>query len=301
MNIGKESTYDTPVAGSYAIPCIDEDLTFANQPIRSLTVESRALSMSIGGPKKVTGGWSQYVNYKNVGLILKALLGDENKTNPTAGVALHTFTHNALGSLPSITARVGLHDVTEKIVSGYGVDQLDLECQPDEFLKIKVKGIGANETTGTVGSPTFNTQAYAVLTNTFTLAGSAATPESFKLSIKNNLKSNHHTITSRTLPRIETGALEISGAMSIRFLNTTHLTNFLNGTQVKLIAKWQGGVISGGYNYYLQVTVDSIEYDAGDAYVDKQERIVEDLKFTGVKVGTDIVKIELQNDEDVTY
>lgn len=303
LKLGKESTYGTPVAGAYTIRFTSENLKLEHGYIRSRTVEARELTRSAAGPKKVSGGWEQCVNYKNIGLILKALLGDETKSNPAAGVALHTFTRNALGSLPSLTARVGKHDVAETVYHGLGVDSLSLTLEPEDYLKAKIDVIGEDLTTGTVdGAPSFADMDFASLTDTFTLGGVAATPERFALTIKNGLKSDHHNITSRLLPRIEAGELEVTGEMDIRFLDTTHLDDFLAGTRRALVGKWRGGVISGAYNYELEVDVNDIEYDAADAFVDRQERLVESLAFTAVKAsGSGILTVKLQNDEDVVY
>ena len=298
---GKESVYGTPVAGSVTVPIIKESLSLKHGSIRSKTVDSRALTKSVGGPKLVGGGWEQYLNYANCGLSLAAVFGSEAYSSPDTGVGLHKFTYNAL-TLPSLTARIGLHDVKEKICHGIGIDTFKLEASPDDFLKAIFGVVGEDITDDTVdAAPSFSTQDYATVTNTFTLAGSAATPENLEITVKNNLKKNNHNITSRTLPRLELGELDITGKMSIRFLAATHLDNFLAGTRVKLIAKWQGALITGTSYNFLQVTLDSIEYDASEAFVDKQKRLVEDLPFTVVKVGTDIIEVQLQNTDTASY
>ena len=302
LKIGKESAYNTSSAGTYTLAAVSESIKLNQGFIRSRTVDFRDLRRSVGGPKVVDGGWEQYVNYLNIGLILKALMGSEAVANPAGTAYTHTFTPNALGSLPSLTVRLGLHGVTEKIATGYGVDSVKFEAAPGEYLKATVSGVGADLATGTVdAAPTFDSQAYATITDTFTIGGTAATPEKFSLTVKNNVKSDHHVITTRTLPRLEAGEFDVSGEMDIRFTSGTHMTDFLNATRRELIAKWQGALIAGSEYNQLTFTVDNIEYDVDDAYVDRQERIVEGLKFTGVKGTDDVLTIVLENTDTAAY
>ncbi|NWG09963.1 MAG: hypothetical protein HXX80_06660, partial [Nitrososphaerales archaeon] len=119
LGIGKESVYGTPVVAQYHIPIISESLKLEHGYIYPETVAYREVAKAIAGKKLVSGGWEQYVTYdKGIGLILKALLGSEMKTNPTTGVAKHEFKKGT--SIPSLTVLVGLHDVTEKAFDGVG-------------------------------------------------------------------------------------------------------------------------------------------------------------------------------------
>ncbi|MCP8307956.1 MAG: hypothetical protein H3Z53_02330 [archaeon] len=305
LGIGKESTYGTPVAASYYIPIISENLKLEHGYIYPETVAYRELDKVIAGKKLVTGGWEQYVTYdKGIGLILKALLGGETKTNPATGVANHVFKKAA--SLPSLTARVGLHDVTEKILHGIGVNELTLELVAGELLVCTVDCVGEDESTGTLSTPTFSTQDFIDFSKitTFTLSGTAVTPERLSLTIRNNIDTEAFVLGSRLLPRLEPTRIEVEGEMDIRFLSTAHLDDFLASTKKDLQVILRGPQIGAtGYYNELQIDCDEIIYDVGDAYIDRQERIVQGLKFTAIRDTTSAepIIITLQNDEDVEY
>ncbi|MCP8316516.1 MAG: hypothetical protein H3Z51_06615 [archaeon] len=304
LGIGKETTYGTPVAASYYIPIISESLKLEHGYIYPETVAYRELDKAIAGKKLVTGGWEQYVTYdKGIGLILKALLGSETKTNPTTGVAKHEFKKAA--SLPSLTARVGLHDITEKILHGIGINELTFELVAGELLTCSVDCVGEDETTGTLGTPTFSSQDFIDFSkiNTFKLDTTDVKPERFTITIRNNIDTDAYQLAVRTLPRLEPTKLEVEGEMDIRFLTTDHLTDFLNSTKKDLQMVLTGPLISGAYYNLLQIDIDELIYDAGDAYIDRQERIVQNLKFTAIRDPTsgEPIIITLQNTETAAY
>ena len=304
LGIGKETTYGTPVAASYYMPIISESLKLEHGYLFPETVAYREFDRVVPGKKLVTGGWEMYVTYdKGIGLILKALLGGETKTNPTTGVASHVF--KRASSIPSLTARVGLHGVTEKIVSGLGINELTFELEAGDFLRCSVDCVGRDETTGTLSTPTFSTQDFidASKVVTFKLDTADVTPERFSLTIRNNIDTDAFELGSRTLKRLEPTGFEVEGEMDIRFLTTSHLNDFLNSTKKDLQVKLQGPLITGTYYNELQIDCDEIIYDAGDAYIDRQERIVQNLKFTAIRDPTsnEPIIITLQNTENVEY
>jgi len=302
LKIGKESEYGTPVDGAYVIPITSESLKLSQGFIRARTVASRWREISIPGPKSVGGGWKQFVNYKNVGLILKAALGGESVSNPTSGVWLHEFSPVNSNELPSLTVRVGI-DVAEKIVSGYGVDKLSFEISPTDPLTLSVDGVGRDESIGELDqNPAFITQGYISPADASVKVGGVEVEvESLKLEIENNLASDHHQLGSRLLPRVEVGELEVRGELTVRFLSTSHLNDFLDCARKKLEVRFDGEEIADGYGYFLEFVVDSMEYDSGDANIDRQERLVQDLKFTAVKGDGPILLVRLQNDEESEY
>jgi len=304
LGIGKETTYGTPVAATYFIPITSESLKLEQNYLYPETVACRELFRAIAGRKLVTGGWEQNVTYdKGIGLILKALLGGETKTNPATGVALHTFRRAA--SIPSLTARVGLHGVVEKILHGVGINELTLELVAGELLSASVDCVGEDETTGAVGTPTFSTQDFidASKVVTFNLNGTAVTPERFSLSIRNNIDTDAFVLGTRLLPRLEPAKFEVEGEMDIRFLATSHLDDFIASTRRDLAVVIRGPLITGTSFNELRIDCDEIIYDAGDAYIDRQERIVQNLKFTAIRDPStaEPIIIALQNDEDVVY
>lgn len=304
LGIGKEGAYGTPVSASYYIPIISEDLRVEHNYIYPSTVAYREFDRVIPGKKLVTGGWEQYVTYDNgIGLILKALLGSETKTNPTTGVAKHEFKRSS--SLPSLTVRVGLDDVTEKIFHGVGINELRLELIAGELLTCSADCIGEDESIGSLSTPQFSTQEFisADKVITFKLDAIDVAPERFLLTIRNNIDADAFVLGSRLIQRLEPTTLEVEGEMDIRFLSTSHLNDFLNGNKKDLQVKMRGGLITGSYYNELQIDIDEIIYDAGDAYIDRKERIVQNLKFTAIRdsVSDEPIIITLQNNEDTLY
>ncbi|MEM3708828.1 MAG: phage tail tube protein [Nitrososphaerales archaeon] len=304
LGIGKESTYGTAVNASYYMPIISENLKLEHNYIFPETVAYREYDRVIAGKKLVIGGWEMFVTYdKGIGLILKALLGGETYSSPTTGVGLHVF--KRASSLPSLTVRVGLDDITEKVLTGIGINELSLELVAGELLKISIDAVGRDETIGSVGSPTFSTQDFisADKVITFKLDTTDVVPERFSLTIRNNINEDEFGLGSRLLQRLTPQKFEVEGEMDIRFLSTSHLNDFLNSNKKDLQVKIQGPLITGSYYNELQIDCDEIIYDAGDAYIDRKERIVQNLRFKAIKDPSTLepIIITLQNNETSAY
>ncbi len=303
LGIGKESTYGTAVSAQYYIPIISESLKLEHNYIYPENVAYREFSQAIPGRKLVTGGWEQYITYdKGLGLILKAALGSETKSNPTIGVAMHVF--KRASSLPSLTVLVGMDDITEKAFTGIGIDELTFSINAGELVACSVSCIGMDQSLGALDNPTFSSQDFIDSSKVvaFQLDGVDVKPERFTITIRNNI-DDAFVLGSRLMQRLEPTAFECYGEFDVRFLNTDHFNDFLNSTHKDLMLKLQGPLIASGYYNELQIDCDEIVYDAYEANIDSQERIVQNLKFRAIRDPTSLepIIITLQNNEDVLY
>jgi hypothetical protein len=302
LGIGKEPSYGTQVNAQYYIPIIEESLKLEQNYIYPETVAYREHDKAIAGKKSVSGGWEQYVNYDNIGLILKAALGSETKSNPTIGVAKHEFKRTS--SIPSLTILVGLDDITEKVFTGVGINELKLELLAGEILKCSVDCIGRDQIIGNLSNPTFSNQDFidASRVISFKLDDIDVKPERFSITIRNNIE-DAYVLGSILLQGLEASLFEVEGEFDVKFSSTDHLNDFLNSNHKDLMIKFQGNLIASGYYYELQIDCDEIVYDAYEASINKKERIVENLKFRAIRasVSDEPIIITLQNAQDVEY
>jgi|GEM_PF-2377631 hypothetical protein len=302
LGIGKESIYGTQVNAQYYIPIIEESLRLEQNYIYPETVAYREHCFAIAGKKQVSGGWEQYVNYDNIGLILKAALGSEAKSNPAIGVVKHEFKRSS--SIPSLTVHVGIDDITEKVFTGVGINELKLELLAGEILKCSVDCIGRDEIISSLSNPTFSNQEFIDASKlvSFKLDGINAYPERFSITIKNNI-DEAYVLGSRLLQGLEASLFEVEGEFDAKFSSTNHLNDFLNSNHKDLMIKFQGNLIASGYYYELQIDCDEIVYDAYEASINKKERMVENIKFKAIRasMSNEPIIITLQNAQDVEY
>lgn len=270
------------------------------------TKDRRLITDKIKGPKRVTGSILLNFQFDRIGQIIKAALAKETVTQPDSvgdpTVYSHKFVHEDDPSvtLPTYGIDIGVEGVRERRVSGFAVNRLSLDWEGAGGVAVTAETLGADETHAALftGSLTYSSVAWltgADITS-FQINAAEVTPERFSLTINNNYPGVH-AFKKRTLPKIEFGQLEVTGEMSIRFDSNTHMADFIDETERDVYIKFQGaGIGASTRKYELEIDVNRILYDAGDAHLDQQSRVVQNLPFTALKPSTgDFFALILQN------
>jgi len=309
LGLSKETVMGTAVAATDYMPIIKESLALSQGYVRPVTVQNRAKLAVIKGQQLVEGDFEALYHPKNLGgwgQVINGFFGSDTVTSKQAGaVGSHVFKVGT--TIPSLTLRIGVDAVTEEIYDGNGIDTLTFEQSASDPLHVTAHAVGQNMATGAIGTPVWQSESsQSVFTQdlitTFTVGGSAASPQKFKVTMKNNLEKKSHELKSRNLPRHEPKGVEVTGEMDIRFLTTTHLTNFLNSTTQAIDAIWTGAIIAGTDAYSLEINIPNVTYDAGDAMINAQELVVQGLKFEAViGSGTDVVVVTQQDNRASAY
>ncbi|MCX8192033.1 MAG: phage tail tube protein [Nitrososphaerales archaeon] len=306
FKMGKESSYaQLPTSLNVGVRILSESLKLKPGLEYIRTVEGgRVIQTKQISKVSVEGDIDFYPVYdKGLGEFLLACLGSVNTTQVATGVYRHEFTPKMsikTSPWPSYSFEIGLDDVVSKQILGAVVESLAFDVEAGDFLGVTASIYAAREQKAALGSPApYSTLDYIHAGDvvTQTIGGNAVKFESFSLEIKNNFPEGYK-FGSRYPQEIDIGPLEITGEMSIRFLNDAHFDDFLASNERAIVLRFQGPLITTGYNYYLEFNLPRVVYDAGDANINEQERLVQTLEFTALEHSTQgIIKVTLQNNQ----
>jgi len=302
LGIGKETTFGTAVAPTKYIAIVSENIALDKSILLSEDIQSRQVSRWREGTEKVVGGWRYYPHYEDIGEVLLGLLGSVATTQPDATNAPNTYQHifTPGDTIPTWTVEVGLDSVTAKQAVGVAVEALRLALRPDSLLDVDVRVLGKSLGIATLGSPSFGSLAPIAFSDVSSMfvAGSAASLIEFELNVANNINDGVFVLGSRQLDRVEVGYIEVAGRFSLAFDNTTQMNKFLSGDESSLQVKIEGSVIESTYKYTLQIDLGRIVYNAAEEFIDRRERIIENVEFIALKpANDDILKFTLINTE----
>lgn len=302
----KESTYGQwDVSGlASSLRILSESLKLDTGLTYHRTVEGgRLLQTKQLNRKNVEGSLELHPVYdKGLGELLLMCLGSVSSVQQGGSTAYrHTFTPKAsikTSAWPSYSIEVGLDDVASKRVVGAVVESLAFDVEAGDFLGLTPEIYASDEskvTLGTVGTLSTLDYIHAGDVVTQSVDGSPVKLEHFSLEVKNNFPEGYQ-FGSRKPQQIDVGPLEVTGEMAIRFLSATHLDDFLASNEKAVAVKFQGPTISGSYKYELELDLPRVVYDAGDANLKEQERLVQSLKFTALEHSSNgLIKVYLQN------
>lgn len=307
MRIGKESSYGTLASNlNTHIRIISESLKYNPGLTYHRTVEGgRLLQTKQLGKANVTGSIDLYPVYdKGLGELLLACFGTATSSLVSGSTTTyrHVFTPKMSikdSPWPSYSLEVGLDDVVAKQILGAVVESLAFDVEAGDFLGVTAEVYAAREQkaplyTGTLEYSTLN-YIHSADVATQTIDGSEVKLEMFSLEVKNNFPEGYK-FGSRYPQEIDVGPLEVSGELAIRFLTDTHFDDFLSSSEQSLVLKFEGPETESGYRYQLQFELPRIVYDAGDANINEQDRLVQNISFTALEHSSEgLIKITLQN------
>jgi hypothetical protein len=300
-----EVTFGTPVTVTRFHEFVSESLKMDQARIESSALRSgqrvqRSDRWALG--KKTVGGDVTFeLANKSFGLLFKHLFGGVATAQPDSGgaptVYRHTFTPGAYPT--SLTAQVGRTDVggTTRPFTYHGLraTSWELGCSVDEIASLKVSFDGEDEDTGTALATVSYPASLSLLTfvnGTLSIGGSAASVKSASIGGQNGLATDRYFLGS-TLKKqqLEMGMRNYSGTFEAEFEALTHYNRFVNGTEAEIILNFQGGVISGVYNYEAKVTAN-VRFDGETPTVAGPEIVGQTLPFKVIDNGTTSIKLE---------
>jgi len=271
IGFGKQTVYNTAVSATRWIESI-ESLEPAHNWIIPDSIASRSARKKNFGPYRVRGDIGAFpVEPENIGEILYGVFGSDgySVTNPVSGVYLHQF---RLGdTLKSYTIPIGL-EIIQRVLVGCLFDGLRLNFRSGEDVKAtaRIFGVAGPEGKESLGTPTLSPlQAFvASSVGTLTIAGADKKNEVYEVEV--NLANNipdRGSLGSRYPPVIRSGQRVVGGKLSLYFDTDTEYDRFRNGTEFALALQVVGPVISGAYNYYLDLLLNKCVYLSDTAHV----------------------------------
>src|ERR1019366_2918192 len=223
----------------------------------------------------VTGDVEFEVQNQGMGLLLKYMMGTIASAQPNAGSNPTVWEHTAtVGPLDgkSFSCQIGKAgvDLVQRAFTyaGCKVAKWDLSVATNGLLMLKPTIDGVSESTAVAMA----TATYAA--NLFPLAWAGATitmpggatgnVSKFDLAGDNQLSLARYFMGSATAytkkEQLESALRTYTGSLDVEFGDLSAYTLFLNGTVGSLTAMFEGPVISGAYNYALEVTLGAVRF-----------------------------------------
>jgi hypothetical protein len=255
------------------------------------------------GQKRVEGSLTLEPATKGFGLVLKHALGATSITTPSGATNARLHSHT-LGDIfgTSLTVQVGRPDVSGTVQPftylGCRVDTLSLSSSVDELLVAEVGLVGQDETRSeSLATATYPTTGSAAAYEQFywtqgviSIAGSAVgVVTDFEIELNNNLKSDRYFLGGATMSEpILAGMTEITGTVTVEFLNLTAYERFVNNTQVALTAKWTAATAIESSTFpYIEVNIPKVRFDGpANPQVGGPDVITHELPFKALFDGT---------------
>ena len=280
LGLAESNTFGTYQTPTRFLEFVEESLEYQIERVESpgLRANNRVLRTDryAPGQKRVEGSITLEPATKGFGLVLKHALGSASISTPSGATnaRLHAYT---LGDIygTSLTVQVGRPDVSGTVQPftylGCRADTLSFTSSVDELLVAELGLVGQDETRAQAlataaypYSPGSSYEQFYWTQGVISVAGSAvAVVTDFEMEINNNLKSDRYFLGGATMSEpILAGMTEITGTVTVEFLNLTAYERFVNNTQVALNAKWTAATAIEGSTYpYLEIDIPKVRFD----------------------------------------
>lgn len=307
LGLAESSTFGTFQTPTRFLEFNEESIEYQIERVESpgLRASNRVLRTDryAPGQKRVEGSITLEPATKGFGMVLKHALGSASISTPSGATNARLHAHT-LGDIygTSLTVQVGRPDVSGTVQPftylGCRVDTLSLTSSVDELLVAEVGIVGQDETRAqSLATATYPTTGSAAAYEQFywtqgviSIAGSAvAVVTDFEIELNNNLKSDRYFLGGATMSEpILAGMTEITGSVTVEFLNLTAYERFVNNTQVALNAKWTAATLIEGSTYpYLEVDIPKVRFDgAANPQVGGPDVLTHELPFKVLYDGT---------------
>lgn len=292
LGIVAESTYGTPVTVTRFYEFISESIQLEIERIESAALRSgtrvQRSDRWSAGQKSVTGEIEMELANKSFGLWLQHAIGTAVTSQPDAGgnptVFDHTFTPTDLPT--SLTVQVGRTDIggTTRAFTYHGcrISEWAIEAEVGEIAKFTATILGEDEDTATGLATASYPSTLTLLTfvqGSITLAGSAFDVKSAKIEGNNGLADDRYFLGSQLRKQpLEAAMREYTGELEAEFTDLTAYNRFTAGTEAALVLLFRGAVISGAFNFDLQITAN-VRFDGSTPTVEGAEIIQQPLEF----------------------
>jgi hypothetical protein len=307
LGLAESSTFGTYQTPTRFLEFNEESLEYQIERVESpgLRAGNRVLRTDryAPGQKRVEGSLTLEPATKGFGLVLKHALGATSITTPSGATDARLHSHT-LGDIfgTSLTVQVGRPDVSGTVQPftylGCRCDTLSLSSSVDELLVAEVGLVGQDEIRSeSLATATYPTTGSAAAYEQFywtqgviSIAGSAVgVVTDFEIEINNNLKSDRYFLGGATMSEpILAGMTEITGTVTVEFLNLTAYERFVDNTQVALTAKWTAATAIESSTFpYIEVNIPKVRFDGpANPQVGGPDVITHELPFKALFDGT---------------
>lgn len=244
---------------------------------------------------------------KNMPYLLSLALGGVSSSTVSDSAYTHTFTVNNTNATPrtaTLTVEEGAIQTAQYV--NCVCNSLNFEVS-DDYAKATIELIGKFPGTDTISESYANETEFAYHqytakfgTSLSNAAGNSATPlKSFSLNINNNVQLDDAFLSGSneiTAGGLVMGRVEITGAYTLHFENTTELAKYQANTKNALIVTFEGSLIGATSKETIQfklgrlvLTKAPVSYNIDGLLILEQEFTVEyeatDLELTAVVIN----------------
>lgn len=307
LGLAESSTFGTYQTPTRFLEFVEESLEYQVERVESpgLRANNRVLRTDryAPGQKRVEGSVTLEPATKGFGMILKHALGSSSISTPSGATLARLHAHT-LGDIygTSLTVQVGRPDTSGTVQPfsflGMRCDSISFASSVDEILQSEVAFVGQDMTTAqSLATATYPTTGSAAAYEQFywtqgviSVAGSSvAVITDFELEINNNLKSDRYFLGGATMSEpIIAGMTEITGTLTMEFLNLTAYQRFTANTQAAINAKWTAATAIESTTFpYLEIDIPKARFDSGgDPQVGGPDVLTQEIPFKVLNDGS---------------
>jgi hypothetical protein len=296
MQIGKESTFGTPVSLTKTVNFLSESIKLG---VNRKTEDTLLAAKSAGGQdivsRKVAGDFSVLLKPEEAGILLAWALGLEasNPTLEVAGSYIHTLTAQAAAAaLPSYTMVVD-RKAAVKQYAGLKVDTFKLDAKSGDYLRATIGVKGQDEAAGTVNSglTASSKRAFKFVNGTLTVdAVSFANIQSVSLAISNKLTELDPTLgTGLLMPEPVQGTREITiniDALYDSAAESFREAKYKAGATAAIVMQFESpDLIVSGKTYRINVNLPNVDISQCDVNVGGRDVIRMGIQGMALQIG----------------
>lgn len=318
LQVGKESTWGTGVAGTVALNFLSESFRFVPEYKEEESLVGGTTSRAIDIMKKsVTWDASLIAKPGNVGLMLGMAFGAE-ATPVSAGedAYKHVFTMLRPGLNASLTSFTGIVDrhIAIKKYTGCKVGQFSFSATKGDYVRLTFSGVGKDEVTGTLatGISVPTEKAFRFAGGSCKIDGTAyGEVEGVTFNLNNNLDAGDQTMGSGyygTEPQPQ--KREVTVSLDARYDTTSediHEDNFKTGVTASVELYFESPEeVEEGVNYSFKIVLPAVVVNDCSPVITGTDRIKVTIGGTGTETLDDdgvveAVSVELVDAQSTKY
>ena len=271
LQIGKESTWGTAVAGTKIIDFTSESIKLApDKKVQDSLIASKAAPAKDLMGLQVQGDTAFVLRPEYAGFLFKAMLGGADTVaanTPVTGAHTHTIPlADANGVLPSYTLIID-RKAAVKRYAGCKVSSWSLDAKVGDYVKGSISWMGKDESAGTLASLSpLALQAFKVVSATCTIGGGGTSYDVKSVSLKgdNKLEDVGQTFASG-LYHLEPvhGMRELTVDIEMNYnsaVETLHDNYSITGTVISsiVIVLKSPSIITESTAYQLTLTINNV-------------------------------------------
>ena len=269
LQIGKESTWGTAVAGAKVIDFTSESIKLApDKKVQDSLIASKAAPAKDLMGLLAQGDTAFVLRPEYAGFLFKAMLGGVDTVSanaPVTGAHTHTIPlADANGVLPSYTLIIDRKAAVKKY-AGCKVASWSLDAKVGDYVKGSISWMGKDESAGSLAvlSP-LALQAFKVVSATCTIGGTSYDVKSVSLKGDNKLEDVGQTFASG-LYHLEPvhGMRKLTVDVEMNYdsaVETLHDNYSITGTVINsiVIVLKSPSIVTGSTQYQLTLTINNV-------------------------------------------